>query len=158
MLKIRVIYVVYLMKLQSSSEHPLGMSDDEFDVLFTKDKPVIFAFHGYPSLIHRLTYRRKNHSNLHVHGYKEEGTTTTPFDMVTLNGLDRFTLFGNVIDCLPQLGSRAAYAKQAIRDKLLECKQYIDQYGDDMPEITGWRWGQRPVGSPSGSSTESDNV
>ncbi len=114
-LKIRVINVVNLMKLQPQSEHPHGLSDLDFDALFTKDKPIVFAFHGYPWLIHRLTYRRTNHKNLHVRGYKEEGTTSTPFDMVVMNDLDRFHLFGDVIDRLPQLGSRAAYAKQAIR-------------------------------------------
>jgi Phosphoketolase len=139
-LKARVINVVNLMKLQPSSEHPNGLSDKEFDVLFTKDKPIIFAFHGYPWLIHRLTYRRTNHKNLHVRGYKEEGTTTTPFDMVVLNDLDRFHLVEDVIDRLPQLGARAAYAKQALRDKRIEHKQYIHKYGEDMPEIAGWKW------------------
>ena len=126
-LKIRVINVVEpQMKLQPPKEHPHGLSDKEFDALFTTDKPIIFAFHGYPWLIHRLTYRRTNHPHLHVRGYKEEGTTSTPFDMVVMNDLDRFHLVGDVIDRLPQLGSRAAYAKQAIREKLLEHKQYID--------------------------------
>ena len=119
-LKVRVINVVNLMKLQPPSEHPHGLSDHDFDTLFTKDKPIVFAFHGYPWLIHRLTYRRTNHKNLHVRGYKEEGTTTTPFDMVVLNEMDRFHLVQDVIDRLPQLGSRAAYAKQAIRDALIE--------------------------------------
>jgi xylulose-5-phosphate/fructose-6-phosphate phosphoketolase len=141
-LKIRVINVVDLMTLQPKSEHPHGLSDHDFDTLFTKDKPVIFAFHGYPWLIHRLTYRRTNHKNLHVRGYKEEGTTTTPFDMVVLNELDRFHLVGDAIDRVPQLGPKAAYAKQAIRDKLLEHKRYISQYGEDMPEIRNWRWGK----------------
>ena len=134
-LKVRVINVVNLMKLQPQSEHPHGLSDKEFDVLFTTDKPIIFAFHGYPLLIHRLTYRRTNHHNLHVRGFKEEGTTTTPFDMVVLNDLDRFHLVADVIDRVPALGARAAYAQQAIRDKLLEHKQYIAKHGEDLPEI-----------------------
>ena len=139
-LRIRVINVVNLMKLQPQREHPHGLSDKEFDSLFTTDKPIIFAFHGYPWLIHRLTYRRTNHVNLHVRGYKEEGTTTTPFDMVVLNDLDRFHLAGDVIDRLPQLGTRAAYAKQALGEKLVEHKQYISEHGDDLPEIRNWRW------------------
>ncbi len=141
-LKIRVINVVNLMKLQPKSEHPHGLSDKEFDTLFTTDKPIIFAFHGYPWLIHRLTYRRTNHKNLHVRGYKEEGTTTTPFDMVVRNDLDRFHLVADVIDRVPKLGYMSAYAKQAIRDKLIEHKQYIVKHGDDMPEIKNWKWTQ----------------
>ncbi len=140
-LKIRVINVVDLMTLQPRSEHPHGLSDKDFDTLFTKDKPVIFAYHGYPWLIHRLTYRRTNHKNLHVRGYKEEGTTTTPFDMVVLNDLDRFHLVGDVIDRVATLGSRAAYAKQFIRDKLIDHKNYIHKHGEDMPEIRNWKWG-----------------
>ena len=139
-LKIRVINVVDLMKLQPQREHPHGLSDKEFDSLFTTDKPIIFAFHGYPWLIHRLTYRRTNHKNLHVRGYKEEGTTTTPFDITVMNDLDRFHLVGDVIDRLPQLGARAAYAKQALGEKLIEHKQYISEHGDDLPEIRNWRW------------------
>jgi xylulose-5-phosphate/fructose-6-phosphate phosphoketolase len=139
-LKVRVINVVDLMKLQPPSEHPHGLSDKEFDVLFTTDKPIIFAFHGYPWLIHRLTYRRTNHANLHVRGYKEEGTTTTPFDMTVLNDLDRFHLVADVIDRVPKLGARAAYAKQAIRDKLLEHKEYIAKHGEDLPEVRNWKW------------------
>jgi len=157
-LKIRVINVVDLMRLQSAAEHPHGLSDKEFDVLFTKDKPIVFAFHGYPALIHRLTYRRTNHRNLHVRGYQEEGTTTTPFDMVVLNELDRFHLVQDVIDRVPQLGARAAYFKQSIRDKLIEHRQYIEMHGDDMPDITGWRWGDDKPKSARGTSTEGDNV
>jgi xylulose-5-phosphate/fructose-6-phosphate phosphoketolase len=139
-LKVRVVNVVNLMKLQPAEEHPHGLSHKEFDVLFTVDKPIIFAFHGYPWLIHRLTYRRTNHQNLHVRGYKEEGTTTTPFDMAVLNDMDRFHLVEDVIDRVPHLGARAAYAKQAIRDKLIEHKEYIHKHGEDMPEILAWRW------------------
>ncbi|KHE92598.1 MAG: phosphoketolase family protein [Candidatus Scalindua rubra] len=139
-LKIRVINVVDLMTLQSREEHPHGLSDKDFDVLFTTDKPVVFAYHGYPWLIHRLTYRRTNHKNLHVRGYKEEGTTTTPFDMVVLNDLDRFHLVADVIDRVPKLGYIAAYTKQLIRDKIIEHKQYIVKYGIDMPEIRDWKW------------------
>jgi len=139
-LKIRVVNVVNLMVLQPPSEHPNGMPDKDFDSLFTTDKPIIFAYHGYPWLIHRLTYRRTNHKNMHVRGYKEEGTTTTPFDMVVLNDLDRFHLVGDTIDRLPQLAGRTAYAKQYLRDKLLEHKAYVHQYGEDMPEIRDWKW------------------
>ena len=139
-LKVRVINVVNLMKLQPPREHPHGLSDSDFDTLFTTNKPILFAFHGYPWLIHRLTYRRTNHVNLHVRGYKEEGTTTTPFDMVVLNDLDRFRLVSDVIDRVPGLRAHAAYAKQAIRDKLLEHKQYITEHGEDMPEIRDWKW------------------
>jgi xylulose-5-phosphate/fructose-6-phosphate phosphoketolase len=139
-LRIRVINVVDLMTLQPQSEHPHGLNDKDFDVLFTQDKPIIFAFHGYPWLIHRLTYRRTNHKNLHVRGYKEEGTTTTPFDMVVLNELDRFHLVSDVIDRVASLGSRAAYTKQFIRDKLLDHKNYIHKHGEDMPEIRNWKW------------------
>ncbi len=139
-LKIRVVNVVDLMTLQPQSEHPHGMSDKDFDALFTRDKPIIFAFHGYPLLIHRLTYRRTNHDNLHVRGYKEEGTTTTPFDMVVLNELDRFHLVNDVIDRVPGLASHAAYAKQYMRDKLLEHKAYVREHGEDLPEIRNWKW------------------
>jgi xylulose-5-phosphate/fructose-6-phosphate phosphoketolase len=156
--KLRVINVVDLMKLQPPSEHPHGLNDQDFDALFTKDKPIIFAFHGYPWLIHRLTYRRTNHRNLHVRGYKEEGTTTTPFDMCVLNEIDRFHLANDVIDRVPNLGARAAYAKQAIRDRLLDHKQYISKYGEDMPEISAWKWGQREPAGRKASSTEADNV
>lgn len=139
-LKVRVINVVDLMTLQPESEHPHGLNDKDFDILFTKDKPIIFAFHGYPLLIHRLTYRRSNHKNLHVRGYKGEGTTTTPFDMVVLNDLDRFHLVSDVIDRLPGLGAKGAYTKQYLRDKLLDHKTYIEMHGEDMPEILNWKW------------------
>jgi xylulose-5-phosphate/fructose-6-phosphate phosphoketolase len=142
-LKIRVINVVDLMKLQPASEHPHGLDDFDFDVLFTKDKPVIFAYHGYPWLIHRLTYRRTNHHNFHVRGYKEEGTTTTPFDMTVLNELDRFHLFEDVIDRVPHLGPNAAYEKQMVRDKLIDHRQYVREHGEDMPEIREWKWSHR---------------
>jgi xylulose-5-phosphate/fructose-6-phosphate phosphoketolase len=139
-LRVRVVNVVDLMRLQPQSEHPHGMSDNDFDTLFTPDKPIIFAFHGYPWLIHRLTYRRANHGNLHVRGYKEEGTTTTPFDMVVRNDLDRFHLVDDVIDRVPSLGASAAYAKQEIRDRLIEHKEHIARYGDDIPQIRDWKW------------------
>jgi xylulose-5-phosphate/fructose-6-phosphate phosphoketolase len=132
------------MKLQPQSEHPHGLSDKDFDVLFTNDKPIVFAFHGYPSLIHQLTYRRTNHPNLHVRGYKEEGTTTTPFDMTVMNDLDRFHLFGDVINRLPQLESHADRARQFIRARLFDHKQYIEQHGEDMPEIRNWKWSTPP--------------
>ncbi len=139
-IKIRVINVVNLMTLMQPSDHPNGLSDHDFDVLFTKDKPVIVAYHGYPWLIHRLTYRRTNHANIHVRGYKEEGTTTTPFDMVVMNELDRYHLAGDVIDRLPQLGAKAAYTKQWLRTRLLQHKEYVHRYGQDMPEIRNWNW------------------
>jgi xylulose-5-phosphate/fructose-6-phosphate phosphoketolase len=138
--KVRVINIVDLMKLQPPREHPHGLSDQDFDELFTTDKPIIFAFHGYPWLIHRLTYRRTNHMNMHVRGYKEEGTTTTPFDMVVLNDLDRFHLVLDVIDRVPGLAAGAAYVKQALLDKRIEHKQYITEHGEDMPEIRNWRF------------------
>ncbi len=139
-LKIRVVNVVDLMKLQPKSEHPHGLSDADFDTLFTKDKPVIFAFHAYPWLIHRLTYRRTNHANIHVRGYKEEGTITTPFDMTVLNQMDRFTLVMDTIDRLPQLKDKGAYLKQAMEDKLVEHKNYIRKNGLDLPEVRNWKW------------------
>jgi xylulose-5-phosphate/fructose-6-phosphate phosphoketolase len=139
-LKIRVVNIVDLMTLQPQSEHPDGLSDRDFDTLFTTDKPIIFAYHGYPWLIHRLTYRRTNHPNLHVRGYKEEGTTTTPFDMTVLNDLDRFHLVMDVVDRVPKLSPKGAYLKQLMRDKLIDHKRYIRQYGEDMPEIRDWHW------------------
>ena len=139
-IKVRVVNVVDLMTLQPEEEHPHGLSDKDFDTLFTTDKPIIFAFHGYPYLIHRLCYRRTNHKNLHVRGYKEEGTTTTPFDMAVRNDLDRFHLVSDVIDRVPQLGSRAAHLKQLMHNKLIEHKQYIIHHGEDMPEIRHWKW------------------
>ncbi len=139
-LKIRVVNVVDLMTLQPETEHPHGLSDKDFDSIFTTDKPVIFAFHGYPWLIHRLTYRRTNHKNLHVRGYKEEGTTTTPFDMVVLNDLDRFNLADDVIDRVPHLRYRAAHVKQMLHNTLIEHKLYVREHGEDMPEIRDWKW------------------
>ena len=140
-LKVRVINIVDLMTLQPHEEHPDGLVDKDFDALFTTDKPIVFAFHGYPWLIHRLCYRRTNHKNLHVRGYKEEGTTTTPFDMTVLNDLDRFHLVMDVIDRVPKLGYRAAHLKQHMRDRLTEHKQYISAHGQDLPEIRDWKWG-----------------
>jgi len=143
-LRVRVVNVVDLMKLQPASEHPHGLPDREFDEIFTTDRPVIFAYHGYPWLIHRLTYRRRNHENMHVRGYKEEGTTTTPFDMVVRNDMDRFRLVQDVIDRVPALGSRQAHLRQHMADKRLEHSQYIRDHGDDMPEVREWRWPGRP--------------
>jgi xylulose-5-phosphate/fructose-6-phosphate phosphoketolase len=139
-LKVRVINVVDLMTLTPREEHPHGLRDADFDALFTTDKPIIFNFHGYPWLIHRLTYRRTNHHNLHVRGFKEEGTTTTPFDMAVRNDIDRFHLVGDVIDRVPKLANVAAYLKQQIRDRLIEHRAYIAEQGEDMPEIRNWKW------------------
>jgi len=139
-LKIRVVNVVDLMKLRPQSDHPHGLSDAGFDALFTRDKPVIFAFHAYPWLIHRLTYRRANHDNLHVRGYKEEGTITTPFDMTVLNDLDRFHLVMDTIDRLPQTGEQGQRLKRQLADKLVEHRRYIGVHGQDLPEVRNWRW------------------
>jgi len=139
-IKIRVVNVVDLMTIQPNTEHPHGLSDKDFDSLFTVDKPVIFAYHGYPWLIHRLTYRRHNHENLHVRGYKEEGTTTTPFDMTVLNNLDRFSLAGDVVDRVPRLQRAGGHFKQFLRNQLVEHKQYVREYGEDLPEIRNWTW------------------
>jgi xylulose-5-phosphate/fructose-6-phosphate phosphoketolase len=144
-LKVRVINVVDLMRLQPASEHPHGLSDRDFDELFTVDKPIVFAFHGYPWLIHRLTYRRRNHGGLHVRGYKEEGTTTTPFDMTVRNELDRFHLVKDVAERVPKLAPRAAHIAQAMREKLMQHRAYIYEHGDDPPEIKSWRWGAAPA-------------
>ncbi|OGI53368.1 MAG: phosphoketolase [Candidatus Muproteobacteria bacterium RIFCSPHIGHO2_12_FULL_60_33] len=143
-LRVRVVNVVDLMTLQPQEEHPHGLSDKDFDTLFTTDKPIIFAYHGYPWLIHRLTYRRANHKNLHVRGYKEEGSTTTPFDMAVRNDLDRFHLVADVIDRVPKLGYKAAHLKQRMHDKRIEHRQYITRHGQDMPEILEWKWPAAP--------------
>ncbi|HEY5400180.1 MAG TPA: phosphoketolase family protein, partial [Trebonia sp.] len=141
-LRVRVVNVVDLMRLQPATEHPHGMSDAEFDALFTADRPVIFAYHGYPWLIHRLTYRRHGHHNLHVRGYKEEGTTTTPFDMVMLNDLDRYHLVIDVIDRVPGLAARAGHLRQLMSDKRIEARAYTREFGEDAPEINNWTWPQ----------------
>ncbi|MGH3237811.1 MAG: phosphoketolase, partial [Streptosporangiaceae bacterium] len=142
-LKVRVVNVVDLMRLQPESEHPHGMPDAEFDALFTTERPVVFAYHGYPWLIHRLTYRRHGHANFHVRGYKEEGTTTTPFDMVMLNDLDRFHLVIDVIDRVPGLAPRAGHVRQLMADKRLQARAWTREHGEDAPEITAWTWGGR---------------
>jgi xylulose-5-phosphate/fructose-6-phosphate phosphoketolase len=139
-LKVRVVNVVDLMRLQPDTEHPHGLSDREFDTLFTTDKPVVFAYHGYPWLIHRLVYRRTNHRNIHVRGYKEEGTTTTPFDMVVMNDMDRFHLVMDVIDRVPGLGQRAAHLHQHMLDKRAEHRAHTREFGEDLPEVRDWVW------------------
>jgi xylulose-5-phosphate/fructose-6-phosphate phosphoketolase len=139
-LKVRVVNVVDLMRLQPESEHPHGLPEEEFDALFTTGRPVIFAYHGYPTLIHRLTYRRANHDNIHVRGYKEEGTTTTPFDMVMLNDLDRFHIVIDVIDRVPGLAERASHLRQRMSDERLRHRAYTREHGEDPPELTDWTW------------------
>ena len=139
-LRVRFVNVVDLMTLQPPREHPHGLTDTEFDALFTADRPIIFAFHGYPWLIHRLTYRRNGHGNLHVRGYKEQGTTTTPFDMTVLNDLDRFHLVEAVLDHTPELRETTSHLRQRLRDKLIEHREYITRYGEDLPEIRDWSW------------------
>ncbi len=139
-LRIRVVNVVDLMMLQPPGEHPHGLTDDAFDALFTTDRPILFAYHGYPWLIHRLTYRRTNHDNLHVRGYKEEGSTTTPFDMVVRNDLDRFHLVQDVIDRVPSLGARAAHVRAEMAEQRAHHARYIREHGEDLPEIRDWRW------------------
>lgn len=151
-LRVRVVNVVDLMTLQSETEHPHGLNDRDFDSLFTGDRPVIFAYHGYPWLIHRLTYRRTNHANFHVHGYKEEGTTTTPFDMTVLCGLDRFHLAMDAIDRVPRLQAVGAHVKQMLRDKLIAHRLHVWATGEDLPEVREWRWshgrGETGMGTP----------
>jgi len=158
------VNVVDLMRLQDENEHPHGLSDKDFDTLFTTDRPVIFNYHGYPWLIHRLTYRRAGHNNIHVRGYKEEGTTTTPFDMVMLNDLDRFHLVMDVIDQVPHLGSRAAVLRQEMSDARLRARQYTRDHGEDLPEVRDWVWPDAgdtatQVGGPQAAtvSTGGDN-
>jgi xylulose-5-phosphate/fructose-6-phosphate phosphoketolase len=144
-LRVRVVNVVDLMRLQPDTEHPHGMSDAEFNALFTSDRPVIFAYHGYPSLIHRLTYRRAGHQNIHVRGYKEEGTTTTPFDMVVMNDMDRFHLVMDVIDRVPGLGNSAAWLRQQMADTRLRHHAWVREHGEDLPEVANWTWPQDVV-------------
>ena len=158
-LRIRFVNVVDLMRLQDHREHPHGLPDADFDALFTSDKPVIFAYHGYPWLIHRLTYRRTNHDNFHVRGYKEEGTTTTPFDMTVLNQIDRFDLALDVIDRVPSLRERGGEAREWLRNRLIEHTQYVRTHGEDMPEVRDWQWGtgqgpQRRTAAPSRNTPE----
>ena len=143
-LRVRVVNVVDLMRLQSEREHPHGLSDQEFDALFTTDRPVIFAYHGYPWLIHRLTYRRTNHDQMHVRGYLEEGTTTTPFDMCVLNRIDRFDLAIDVIDRVPRLQGISAHRREELRNKLIEHRHYVRTHGEDLPEVRDWQWSAVP--------------
>jgi xylulose-5-phosphate/fructose-6-phosphate phosphoketolase len=146
-LKVRTVNVVDLMRLQPDQEHPHGLPDRQFNALFTRDRPVIFAYHGYPTLIHRLTYRRDNHQNIHVRGYKEEGTTTTPFDMVMMNDLDRYRLVIDAIDRVPSLGSRAAHLRQEMENARARARAHTREHGEDVPEISGWTW---PYGTQQG--------
>ena len=149
----RVVNVVDLMRLQPSSEHPHGINDAEFDALFTTDTPVIFAYHGYPTLIHRLTYRRHGHAHFHVRGYKEEGTTTTPFDMVVINDMDRFHLVMDVIDRVPGLDQRAARLRQLMTDTLTRHRAWTREHGEDQPDISGWSWPYDAAGNRIGAAT-----
>ncbi|HSP76445.1 MAG TPA: phosphoketolase, partial [Cryobacterium sp.] len=160
-LSVRVVNVVDLMRLQSEADHPHGLSDSEFDAIFTADKPIVFAYHGYPWLIHRLTYKRNGHGNLHARGYKENGTTTTPFDMVMLNDLDRYHLVMDVIDRVPGLGARAALLRQEMQDARLRAGTYTRDHGEDIPAVTEWVWDADGVGMTpdnAGVSTGGDNV
>jgi xylulose-5-phosphate/fructose-6-phosphate phosphoketolase len=152
-LRVRVVNVVDLMRLEPDSQHPHGLPDAEFDALFTRSQPVIFAFHGYPSLIHRLTYRRHNHDGMHVRGYNEEGTTTTPFDMVMLNDLDRFHLVMDVIDRVPELGERAVHLRQHMADERLRHRAYTREVGDDRPDVRDWVWPGEPPPPEAGTDT-----
>jgi xylulose-5-phosphate/fructose-6-phosphate phosphoketolase len=152
---VRVVNVVDLMRLQSEGEHPHGLSDREYDAIFTTTQPVIFAYHGYPWLIHRLTYRRAGHENLHVRGYKEEGTTTTPFDMVMLNDLDRFKLVMDVLDRVPGLAEREAGLRQRMQDARVEARGYTREHGEDLPSVAEWSWtGDAPVTASTGGDNE----
>ncbi len=151
-LRVRVVNVVDLMRLQPESSHPHGLSDQQFDALLTTGQPVIFAYHGYPSLIHRLTYRRTNHRNVHVRGYMEEGTTTTPFDMVMLNNLDRYHLVMDVIDRVPSLGAAVAPLRQQMLDARLWARRYTRDHGEDLPEVSGWTWPHGTAATRSGLS------